>query len=106
MMQARTWLSRLMYTSAPGAVLWIRFYVGAIFLSEGILKFVRTASLGTGRFDKVGIPAPAFFATLDGIFEIGCGCESEWKCHRGCGGCHWAVVGVWPGVIRRVVSSG
>ncbi|MFJ5530467.1 DoxX family protein [Streptomyces sp. NPDC093261] len=73
MTQARTWLSRLTYTSAPGAVLWIRFYVGAIFLSEGILKFVRPAALGIGRFDKVGIPAPAFFAAFDGVFEIGCG---------------------------------
>jgi hypothetical protein len=32
-------------------------------------------------------------------------CESEWECHWGCGGCHWVVVGVWPGVIRLVVSS-
>lgn len=29
--------------------------------------------LGPGRFDKAGIPAPGFFAYLDGIFEIGCG---------------------------------
>ncbi|MFB7502952.1 DoxX family protein [Streptomyces broussonetiae] len=73
MTQAHTWLSRLTYTRAPGAVLWIRFYVGAVFLCEGILKFVRTASLGTGRFDKAGIPAPAFFATFDAVLEIGCG---------------------------------
>ena len=38
-----------------------------------MLKFLRPASLGTGRFDKTGIPAPAFFSALDGIFEIGCG---------------------------------
>jgi uncharacterized membrane protein YphA (DoxX/SURF4 family) len=47
--------------------------VGLIFACEGVLKFLRPASLGTGRFDKAGIPAPAFFSTLDGVFEIGCG---------------------------------
>jgi putative oxidoreductase len=73
MTNSRAWLSRLLQTRAPGAVLWIRFYVGAVFLSEGILKFVRTTSLGTGRFSKVGIPAPAFFASLDAVLEIGCG---------------------------------
>jgi putative oxidoreductase len=56
-----------------GAILFIRFYVGLIFLSEGILKFLRPEQLGPGRFDKAGIPAPTFFAYLDGVFEIGCG---------------------------------
>ncbi|MFQ6329065.1 DoxX family protein [Nocardia sp. CWNU-33] len=65
--------TRLMSTSAPAAVILIRFYVGAIFLFEGILKFLRPDALGTGRFDKAGIPAPGFFAPLDGVFEIACG---------------------------------
>jgi putative oxidoreductase len=56
-----------------GAILFIRFYVGLIFLVEGILKFLRPEQLGPGRFDKAGIPAPTFFAYLDGVFEIGCG---------------------------------
>jgi putative oxidoreductase len=56
-----------------GAIVLIRFYVGLIFLSEGILKFLRPDQLGPGRFDKAGIPAPTFFAYLDGVFEIGCG---------------------------------
>lgn len=42
---------RLMGTSAPGAVVLIRLYVGAVFLSEGVLKFLRPDQLGTGRFD-------------------------------------------------------
>lgn len=70
---SRIRLSRLIRTSAPGAVLWIRFYVGAVFLCEGILKFLRPASLGTGRFATAGIPAPGSFAALDGVLEIGCG---------------------------------
>ncbi|WP_127359347.1 DoxX family protein [Actinacidiphila soli] len=73
MTPSRSWLSRAIHTGAPGAVMWIRFYVGAVFLCEGILKFLRPVALGTGRFGKAGIPAPDFFATLDGIFEIGCG---------------------------------
>ncbi|MFD4337847.1 DoxX family protein [Streptomyces anulatus] len=62
-----------MGTSAPGAVVLIRLYVGAIFLSEGVLKFLRPDQLGTGRFDKAGIPAPGFLAPLDGLLEIVCG---------------------------------
>lgn len=60
-------------TRAPAAVALIRLYVGLVFACEGVLKFLRPLSLGTGRFAKAGIPAPAFFSTLDGVFEIGCG---------------------------------
>lgn len=66
-------LPRPLGTSAPGAVLLIRLYVGFVFASEGILKFVRPEAQGTGRFDKAVIPAPGFFAPLDGVFEIACG---------------------------------
>jgi uncharacterized membrane protein YphA (DoxX/SURF4 family) len=54
-------------------VILIRLYVGVIFLCEGILKFLRPDELGTGRFDRAGIPVPGFFAPLDGVFEIVCG---------------------------------
>jgi len=66
-------LSQLMITRASGAVILIRLYVGLIFAGEGVLKFLRPESLGPGRFEKIGIPAGAFFANLDGVFEIGCG---------------------------------
>ncbi|OBK16911.1 DoxX family protein [Mycobacterium asiaticum] len=66
-------LTRLTATRAPGAVVLIRLYVGLIFAGEGVLKFLRPATLGPGRFDKVGIPASTWFAYLDGAFEIGCG---------------------------------
>ncbi|WP_433563010.1 DoxX family protein [Nocardia sp. CA-151230] len=69
----RTWQARLTATSAPAAVIWIRIYVGVVFLTEGILKFTRPDALGAGRFDKAGIPAPGFFAPVDGVFEIVCG---------------------------------
>jgi putative oxidoreductase len=50
-----------------------RFPVGAIFLIEGILKFHLPQEFGVGRFAKIGIPMPQFFAPFDGAFEIGCG---------------------------------
>lgn len=68
-----SWTTRLAATSAPAAVVSIRFYLGVIFLCEGIQKFLYPDRLGTGRFDKAGIPAPEFFAPLDAVFEIGCG---------------------------------
>ncbi|MEV0045624.1 DoxX family protein [Nocardia rhamnosiphila] len=69
----RSWAARLIATTAPAAVIWIRLYVGVVFFFEGILKFLDPDTLGAGRFDKAGIPAPGFFGTLDGVFEIVCG---------------------------------
>jgi len=47
--------------------------VGCVFLSEGIQKFLFPAALGVGRFEKIGIPAPHFFAPFVGAVEIVCG---------------------------------
>ena len=60
-------------TSAPRATILIRLLVGAVFLSEGIQKFLFPATLGVGRFIKIGIPAPQFFAPFVGVVEILCG---------------------------------
>ena len=51
----------------------IRFIVGAVFLSEGIQKFLFSDALGIGRFIKIGIPAPEIMAPFVGIVEIVCG---------------------------------
>jgi uncharacterized membrane protein YphA (DoxX/SURF4 family) len=66
-------LENLTSTKAPASVVPIRLAVGAIFLSEGIQKFLFPGLLGVGRFIKIGIPAPAFMAPFAGIFEISCG---------------------------------
>jgi uncharacterized membrane protein YphA (DoxX/SURF4 family) len=66
-------LNQFAAARASGAVVLIRFYVGLIFIGEGVLKFLRPEALGPGRFIKAGIPAGEFFAYLDGAFEIGCG---------------------------------
>ena len=41
-------------------ILLLRVLVGWVFLSEGIQKFLFPASLGAGRFLKIGIVAPQF----------------------------------------------
>jgi putative oxidoreductase len=63
----------LLRTNAPRATIFIRLLVGAVFLSEGIQKFLFPAALGVGRFVKIGIPAPQFFAPFVGVVEIVCG---------------------------------
>jgi putative oxidoreductase len=60
-------------TKAPAAVILIRLFVGTIFLSEGIQKFLFIAEVGAGRFAKIGIPSPEIMAPFVGIFEIVCG---------------------------------
>lgn len=73
MSQREISLAQLTATRASGAVVLIRLYVGLIFVGEGVLKFLRSETLGSGRFEKVDIPAAAFFANLDGAAEIICG---------------------------------
>ena len=63
-------LERIISTKAPASVVLIRLAVGAIFLSEGIQKFLFPDMLGVGRFIKIGIPAPEFMAPFVGICEI------------------------------------
>ena len=60
-------------TNAPRATILIRLLVGGVFLAEGIQKFLFPAALGVGRFVKIGIPAPQFFAPFVGVVEIICG---------------------------------
>jgi putative oxidoreductase len=63
----------LLRTNAPRATILIRLLVGGVFLAEGIQKFLFPAALGVGRFVKIGIPAPQFFAPFVGVVEIICG---------------------------------
>lgn len=47
--------------------------VGAVFLSEGIQKFLFPALRGSGRFEEIGLPNPEFLGFFVGSFEIICG---------------------------------
>jgi uncharacterized membrane protein YphA (DoxX/SURF4 family) len=66
-------LQKLLITKAPAATTLIRFMIGAVFLSEGIQKFLFPAAVGAGRFEKIGFTAPEFTANLVACFEIVCG---------------------------------
>jgi putative oxidoreductase len=57
----------------PMAQVLVRLIVGAVFLSEGIQKFLFSDALGVGRFIKIGIPAPELLAPFVGVVEIVCG---------------------------------
>ncbi len=58
---------------APAATILIRIMVGAVFLSEGIQKFLFASEAGAGRFAKIGLPAPEILGPFVGGFEIACG---------------------------------
>jgi uncharacterized membrane protein YphA (DoxX/SURF4 family) len=64
---------KIFATHAPSAVVLIRLMVGAVFLSEGVQKFLYPAALGVGRFTKIGIPWPDLSAPFVAVVEIVCG---------------------------------
>ena len=66
-------MNSVLTSYAPAAVVLIRLMVGAVFVSEGIQKFLFAAEVGAGRFAKIGIPAPEVMAPFVGCFEISCG---------------------------------
>ena len=55
--------------TSPASIALIRLLVGAVFLAEGIQKFLFSDALGVGRFIKIGIPAPEIMAPFVGIVE-------------------------------------
>jgi putative oxidoreductase len=63
-------IDRVTYSAASRSAILIRLLVGAVFLSEGIQKFLFPDSLGVGRFVKIGIPDPALMAPFVGVVEI------------------------------------
>jgi uncharacterized membrane protein YphA (DoxX/SURF4 family) len=66
-------MRRFLETRAPAATVLIRIVVGAVFLTEGIQKFLYPADLGAGRFAKIGIPSPDVMGPFVGGVEIVCG---------------------------------
>jgi uncharacterized membrane protein YphA (DoxX/SURF4 family) len=66
-------LKKVIQTDNSKTTIIIRFMVGAIFLSEGIQKFLFSETLGSGRFEKIGLPYSQFLGNFVGVFEIICG---------------------------------
>jgi putative oxidoreductase len=66
-------LRRLLTTTAPTTTVLIRLMVGAVFVSEGIQKFLYPDQIGSGRFAKIGLPAPDVLGPFVGSVEITAG---------------------------------
>jgi putative oxidoreductase len=66
-------LKKVVSTDTTSTTILIRLMVGAVFLSEGIQKFLFADKLGSGRFAKIGLPNPDFLGPFVGSFEIICG---------------------------------
>lgn len=66
-------IDNLTRTTAPTSIILIRLMVGAVFVSEGIQKFLFPDEIGSGRFAKIGLPAPEILAGFVGVTEIICG---------------------------------
>jgi putative oxidoreductase len=66
-------IGRLLDTTASSAVILVRLLVGAVFVSEGIQKFMFPAAVGAGRFAKIGLPQPELLGPVVGGVEIACG---------------------------------
>lgn len=64
---------KMLNTDRSETTLILRIMVGAVFLSEGIQKFLYPAMRGSGRFEGMGFPAPEFLGSFVGVFEIACG---------------------------------
>jgi putative oxidoreductase len=64
---------QIIKTNSSKTTILIRFMVGAVFLSEGIQKFLFPVLRGSGRFEKIGLPSPEFLGTFVGSFEVLCG---------------------------------
>jgi putative oxidoreductase len=65
-----TLFQRIISTNAPASAILIRLMVGAVFLTEGIQKFLFPGEVGAGRFAKIGIPNPEVLAPFVGVVEI------------------------------------
>lgn len=63
-------MNKFLRTSPDGSVILIRLLTGAVFLSEGLQKFIFPGQLGPGRFESMGFPAPEFFACWVACFEV------------------------------------
>lgn len=60
---------RIIHTDSAKTTILIRLMVGAVYLSEGIQKFLFPAIRGAGRFEKIGLPSPEFLGYFVGTFE-------------------------------------
>lgn len=61
---------QLLNTDQAKTTLLIRLLVGAVFVSEGLQKFLFPELRGAGRFASIGLPAPELLGSWVGGWEI------------------------------------
>lgn len=61
---------KLLNTDQAKTTLLIRLLVGAVFVSEGLQKFLFPELRGSGRFASIGLPAPELLGSWVGGWEI------------------------------------
>lgn len=66
-------IKKILVTNNSRTTVIIRAMVGAVFLSEGIQKFLFPEDLGSGRFAKIGLSLPELLGPFVGSFEVICG---------------------------------
>ncbi|GAO41910.1 DoxX family protein [Flavihumibacter petaseus] len=66
-------LHAILRTDGAASTILVRLMVGAVFLSEGIQKFLFPEKLGSGRFRDIGLSLPEIFGPLVGVTELICG---------------------------------
>jgi len=66
-------LNKILMTDNSKTTILIRLIIGAVFLSEGIQKFIFPEIRGAGRFAQIGLPSPDLLGSFVGFFEIVCG---------------------------------
>ncbi len=57
-------LQKIISSDNSKSTIIIRLMIGAVFLSEGIQKFLFPAIRGAGRFEKIGLPSPEFLGAF------------------------------------------
>jgi uncharacterized membrane protein YphA (DoxX/SURF4 family) len=65
--------NKIVNTDNQSTTIIIRLMVGFVFLSEGIQKFLFASELGSGRFEKIGLPGADYLGPFVGSVEIICG---------------------------------
>jgi uncharacterized membrane protein YphA (DoxX/SURF4 family) len=102
-------LRRLLTTTAPTTTVLIRLMIGAVFLSEGIQKFLYPGQIGTGRCAKIGLPSPDILGPLVGSRSMR-NCPSrrvgtERRSRRSQGSCAFSVARYRCQCLHRSPSS-
>jgi uncharacterized membrane protein YphA (DoxX/SURF4 family) len=70
---SRALVERANAASASAWVVFVRLAVALVFLPEGVQKLVFPEILGSGRFTRIGIPAPEILGPFVGGVELVCG---------------------------------